>query len=93
MNINVFTGNDVPNILSFNNFFEKSNIFGDNGEKILGGHDHFFRRRGHTPRMNITFFSRKLDAKNLYIKQFFRKKQCFLRKLQKTVLGAHLTIF
>ncbi len=24
-----------------NNFFEKSNIFGDNRETILGGHDHF----------------------------------------------------
>ncbi len=34
-------GNEVSIILSFNNFFEKSNIFGDNGEKILGGHDHF----------------------------------------------------
>ncbi len=34
-------GTDVSNILSFNNFFEKSNIFGDNGEKILGGHDDF----------------------------------------------------
>ncbi len=36
-----YMGNEVWNILSFNNFFEKSNIFGDNGEKILGGHDHF----------------------------------------------------
>ncbi len=26
-------GNEVSNILSFNNFFEKSNIFGENGEK------------------------------------------------------------
>ncbi len=34
-------GNEVLNILSFNKFFEKSNIFGNNGEKILGGHDHF----------------------------------------------------
>ncbi len=41
MNINFFMGNEVWNILSFNNFFEKSNIFVDNGEKILGGHDHF----------------------------------------------------
>ncbi len=38
-------------------------------------------------------FYRKLDGKNFYIKQFFRKKQYFLRKLQKTVVGAHLTIF
>ncbi len=41
MNITFFMGNEVSNILSFNNFFEKSNIFGDNGEKILGGYDHF----------------------------------------------------
>ncbi len=34
-------GNEVSNILSFNNFFEKSNIFEDNGEKLLGEHDHF----------------------------------------------------
>ncbi len=41
MNINFFMGNEVSNILSLNNFLEKNNIFGDNGEKILGGHDHF----------------------------------------------------
>ncbi len=41
MYINFFMGNEDPNILSFNNFFEKRNIFGDNGEKIMGGHDHF----------------------------------------------------
>ncbi len=41
MNINFFIRNEAKNILSFNNFFEKSYIFGDNGEKILGGHDHF----------------------------------------------------
>ncbi len=41
MNINFFMGNEFSNILSFNNFFEKSNIFGDNGEKILGGHNNF----------------------------------------------------
>ncbi len=34
-------GNEISNILSVNNFFEKSNIFGDNGENHLGGHDHF----------------------------------------------------
>ncbi len=41
MNITFFMGNEVLNILSFNNFFEKRNIFADSGEKILGGHDHF----------------------------------------------------
>ncbi len=34
-------GNEVLNILLFNNFFEKSNIFGDNGEKISGRRDRF----------------------------------------------------
>ncbi len=33
---NIFYGKWGLNILSFNNFFEKSTIFGDNGEKILG---------------------------------------------------------
>ncbi len=32
-------------------------------------------------------FYHKLDAKYFHIKQFFRKQQYFLRKLQKTVLG------
>ncbi len=35
--------------------------------------------------MKITCFYWKLDAKNFYVKYFFRKKQYFLRKLQKTV--------
>ncbi len=38
-------GNEVSNILSFNNFFKKRNIFGDNGEKILRGHDYFLEER------------------------------------------------
>ncbi len=56
-------------------------------------------RRRLATRMNITFFIEyklfylKLDAKNFYIKQLFRKKECCPSKLQKTVLGAHLTIF
>ncbi len=50
--------------------------------------------RGHlTPKNEYNLFYQKLDAKNFYIKQFFQKKQCFLRKLQKIILGAHLTIF
>ncbi len=39
--ITFFMENEVLNIFSFNNFFEKINIFGENGEKILEGHDHF----------------------------------------------------
>ncbi len=39
-----FMANEVLNIFSSNNFFEKSNSFGENGEKNFGGgHDHFLR--------------------------------------------------
>ncbi len=41
MNITFFMGNEVLNIFSLNNFFEKSNIFGENREKIFGKRDHF----------------------------------------------------
>ncbi len=34
-------GNEILIIVSFNNFSEKSNISGENGEKILGGNGHF----------------------------------------------------
>ncbi len=54
---NFFMGNEVLNIFSFNNFFGKSNIIGENLEKKFGGTRPFFRRRGHlTLKMNITFF-------------------------------------
>ncbi len=36
-------------------------------------------------------FYHKLDAKYFNAEQLFRKTQHFLRKLQKTVLWAHLT--
>ncbi len=45
-----------------------------------------------TPKMNIAFFIRNLIL-NFFIQQFFRKKLYFQSKLQKTVLGAYLTIF
>ncbi len=57
MNIIFFMENEVLNSFSSNNFFEESNIFGENSEKILKGTSAFFWRRGHlTPKMNITFF-------------------------------------
>ncbi len=34
-------GNEVLNIFSFNNFFDKSNIFEGNGEQNFWGYDHF----------------------------------------------------
>ncbi len=40
-----------------------------------------------------SFFYQKFDAKYFFIRQFFRKKLYLQRKPQKTVLGAHLTIF
>ncbi len=62
------------------------------GKKILGGRDHFLG--GVILRKNeYNLFYRKLDAKYFHVKSFFRKQQYFPRKLQKTVLGAHLTIF
>ncbi len=49
--------------------------------------------RGHlTPKMNTAFLS-EISCWIFFIQQCFRKKQCFLRKRQKTVLGVHLTIF
>ncbi len=59
MNIPFFMGNKVLNIFSFNNFFEKSNIFGENEEKKFGGTWPFFRRRDLlTSKTNITFLSK-----------------------------------
>ncbi len=40
-----------------------------------------------------SLFYQKFDAEYFFIRQFFRKKLYLQRKLQKTVLGAHLTIF
>ncbi len=40
-----------------------------------------------------TFFLSEIGRRVFFIQQFFRKKPYFLRKLWKTVLGAHLTIF
>ncbi len=37
MNITLFIGNEVLNVFSCNNFFENSNLFGENREK------HFWR--------------------------------------------------
>ncbi len=41
MNLTFLMGNEVLNIFSFNNFFEKSNIFGETGEKFLMRHEDF----------------------------------------------------
>ncbi len=38
-------------------------------------------------------FYHKLNAKYVHVKQLSQKMQYFLRKLQKTVLGTHMTIF
>ncbi len=35
--ITFFMGNEVLNIFLFNSFFDKSNIFRENGEKKFGG--------------------------------------------------------
>ncbi len=44
---NFFMGNEVLNIFSFNNFFEKAIFWEKMGEKILRDLAIFFRRRGH----------------------------------------------
>ncbi len=53
-----------------------------------------FQEKGSSYAKNeYNLFYRKLEAKYLHIKSFFRKKQYFMSKPQKTVLGADLTIF
>ncbi len=46
-----------------------------------------------SPKMNYNLFYHKLDAKYSHVEQFFHKKQYFLRKLQKTVLGSSFDHF
>ncbi len=57
MNITFFMGNELLNNFSFNNFFEKINVFGENEEKnILWLTWPFFWRRVHfMVKINITF--------------------------------------
>ncbi len=46
--------------------------------KHFGGTRAFFRRKSrHTPKINITFFSHKFDAKYFRVEQFFRKISIF----------------
>ncbi len=67
MNITFFMGNEVLNIFSFNNFFEKSNIFGENRGKNFGGP--IFQEKGSSYAKNeYKLFYWKLDAKNVYVK-------------------------
>ncbi len=60
-------GNEVLNIFSFCNFSEKSNIFGENGKKILGGHDHSIEGLSYTNNEYNLFYG-KLDAKCFHVK-------------------------
>ncbi len=94
MNITSLMGNEVLNIFSFNNFFEKSNIFGENGGKKFWRDMTIFQKGSSYTKNEYNLFYRKLVDKYFYVKQFFfRRKRYFLRKLQKFVLEAHLTIF
>ncbi len=68
MNITFFNGKWSFEYFSFNNFFEKGNIFGENGEKNFRGTRLFFRRGHLTLKMNITFFIKKLDATYFHVK-------------------------
>ncbi len=60
--------------------------------KIFGVHDYFLGDEVVLRQNEYNVFYYKLDAKYFYVKQFFWKKQYSLKKLQKTVLGAYLTI-
>ncbi len=62
-------------------------------EKILEGYDHFLEEGSSYVKNECNLLYRKLDAKYFYFKSFFRKKQYFPRKLQKTILRATLTLF
>ncbi len=44
------------------------------------------------PKIIISFYCHKLHTKYFHVSQFFIEQQYFLRKVQKTVAAAHLTI-
>ncbi len=75
-------GNEVLNIFSFNNFFEKSNIFEENGEKNFG-ESPFFRRKDHfVLKMNITFFI-KNQILNIFMRRNYFGKIVFSEETAK----------
>ncbi len=68
MNITFFTGNEVLNIFSCNNFFEKTQIFGEKEEKNVLGDITTFGEKGSSYAKNeYNLFYRKLDAKYFQI--------------------------
>ncbi len=78
INVTFLMGNEVLNIFSSNNFFEKSNIFGENGRKHFRGTWPFFRRRGHlTLKMNITCFIENWLLNIFMLNNFFGKSSIF----------------
>ncbi len=62
-------GTEVLNIFSFNNFFEKSNIFGENGGKNVGWDATiFWQKRSSYAKNEYNLFYRKFDAKYFHVK-------------------------
>ncbi len=65
MNATFYTGNEILNIFSSNNFVEKNNIFGENkGKKLLAD-----TTMGSSYAKNeYNLFYRKLDAKYFHVR-------------------------
>ncbi len=62
-------GNEILNIFSFNNFFDKSNIFGENRVGEILGDMIIFKEKGSSYAKNeCNLFYRKLYTKNFYVK-------------------------
>ncbi len=64
-------GNKVLDVFSFNNFFVRSNIFRENGEKIFLGGMTILGEGPSYAKNEKNLFYQTLDAKYFYVTQFF----------------------
>ncbi len=90
MNITFFYQKLDAEYFLFNNFFEKSSIFGENREKLFRGHiwQLFRKRRRLAPKINITFLSQMRYWIFYYLAVFSKKKSCiFWENGKKQFLG------
>ncbi len=97
MNITFFVENEALNIFLSNNFFEVSNFPEKMAKKILGDMSNFsisiFKINGHLmSKIKTAVFITNYIFNIFMLNNFFRIKQYFPRKLQKSVVGTHLTI-
>ncbi len=67
MNITFYMGNKVLNIFSSNNFFEKSNILGENREKKLLGDMTIFWEGSSYAKNEYDLVYQKLDSKYFHV--------------------------